>query len=130
MVAAARKERDIIDRKNDQLKAQLQESETLLASQQEQLVELKSVMQQMGSERDEAESHSNVTTEPSTPALGKRDSKEELSKIFDALHLSPTTPGSDEVAPSYPTSFTHLIHPVLRTDLGAYEDFTALVRMS
>ena len=34
------------------------------------------------------------------------------------------------ISPSYPTSFTHLLQPVLRTDLPAYHDFRDLVRTS
>lgn len=129
MVAAARKERDAVEKKNEQLKSQLNEKELLLASHQEQLTELKSVLQQMGSERDEMETNTNISTAPSTPALGTRDSKENLEKVFEALHLSPNTPGTSDVPPACPTSFSHLVHPVLRHDLHAYEDFGSLLRM-
>lgn len=53
-----------------------------------------------------------------------------MNRIFDALNLSPTTPGSDEIPPAPPTSFSHLIHPVLRTDVQAYEDFRSLLEVS
>ncbi|KAI9819189.1 MAG: rab guanine nucleotide exchange factor S2 [Pycnora praestabilis] len=127
MVAAARKERDSMDRKNEQLRSQLNDTELLLASHQEQLAELKIVMQQMHSDREEIEASTNQSTGPSTPALG---TQENLHKIFEALHLSPNTPGTDDISPSHPTSFSHLLHPVLRTDLQAYEDFSSLLRMS
>ena len=52
MVAAARKETEATERKNAQLRTQLNDTELLLASQQEQLQDLKSVMEKMTSERD------------------------------------------------------------------------------
>lgn len=130
MVAAARKEQEAAqeaaERKNDQLRNQLKETEILLASHQEQLAELKVVMQQMNSDRDEAETNTNNSTAPSTPGLTNQDN---LNKVFDALRLSPNTPGTVNIPPAHPTSFTHLIHPVLRTDLQAYDDFHSLLQM-
>lgn len=127
MVAAARHERDAAERRNEQLKAQLKDAEELLASHQEQLAELKTVMQQMNSERDEMDSNANHSTAPTSPLVGNQD---QLGKLFDALHLYPSTPGSDDIPPSYPTSFSHLLQPVLRTDLSVYQDFMSLLRMS
>ncbi len=126
MVAAARKEREAGERKNEQLRAKLNDTELLLASHQEQLAELKLVMQQMSSDRDDAETNGNSTA-PSTPGLHNQDN---LNKVFDALHLSPTTPGMDDIPPANPTSFTHLIRPVLRTNIHAYDDFHSLLRSS
>lgn len=127
MVAAARKEREVAERRNEQLRAQLNDTELLLASHQEQLADLKTVMQHMSSDRDEAETNTNLSTAPSTPGFQNQDS---LTKIFDALHLSPNTPGMDDIPAAPPTSFTHLIHPILRTDLQAYDDFHSLLKMS
>ncbi|KAI9885384.1 MAG: hypothetical protein M1823_002811 [Watsoniomyces obsoletus] len=127
MVAAARHERDLTERKNEQLRGQLKDTENLLASHQEQLAELKAVMQQMSSDRDENETNTNQSTAPTTPLLGTH---EHLNKLFDALHLCPNTPGSDDIPPSYPTSFTHLLQPVLRADLSAYQDFSSLLKTS
>src|SRR5579862_4305550 len=129
MVSAARVERDSMERRNEQLRSQLLDTETLLISHQEQLAELKAVMQQMTADREELEANTTVSTTPLTPALGSRESKESLGKIFEGLHLSPNIASPVDVAPSYPTSFSHLIHPVLRTDLQAYEDFNSLMRM-
>ncbi|KAI9779851.1 MAG: rab guanine nucleotide exchange factor S2 [Geoglossum umbratile] len=129
MVSAARVERDSMERRNEQLRSQLADTETLLISHQEQLAELKSVIQQMTADREESEANTTISTTPSTPALANRESKESLGKIFEGLHLSPNPSGPDDVTPSYPTSFSHLIHPVLRTDLQAYEDFNSLMRV-
>lgn len=128
MVSAARKdarrEREPLERRNEQLQAQLNDAELLLASHQEQLAELKLAMQDMTVHRNELETSTNASTAPSTPS---HENQDHMSKIFDALNLSPTTPGGDEIAPAPPTSFTHLLQPVLRTDLQAYEDFHALL---
>lgn len=127
MVAAARKDREVAERRNEQLRIQLNDTELLLVSHQEQLAELKTVMQQMSSEQDDPELNTNTSTTPSTPALQNHES---MSKIFDALHLSPNLLGSEENLPAPPTSFTHLLHPVLRTDLQAFDDFYSLLQTS
>lgn len=131
MVAAARKdarkEREPLEKRNEQLQAQLNDAELLLASHQEQLAELKAAMQEKPAPRNDLDIDTNASTAPSTPAP---DNQDHMSRIFDALNLSPTTPGSDEISPAPPTSFTHLIHPVLRTDVQAYEDFRLLLEVS
>lgn len=126
MVAAARKEREAAERRNEALRAQLNDTELLLASHQEQLAELKTVMQQMSLDRDDHESSANVSTAPSTPAMPHHD---HFSKIFEAFNVSPNTPGQDDIPPAPPTSFTYLLHPVLRTDLQSYDDFQALLQI-
>ncbi|KAH7358655.1 hypothetical protein B0T11DRAFT_106571 [Plectosphaerella cucumerina] len=119
----ARKEQDLLHKKNDQLRAQIADTEGLLKFQQEQLAELKNVMEQMTIERDE---HAAITA-PSSPGLARSDGKEDERPGTDGLapHSS-----LEPVSPSYATSFSHLILPVLRTDLASYEDFTALARLS
>ena len=123
----ARKEKEPLERRNEQLQAKLNDAELLLASHQEQLAELKIAMQDMTVHRTDLEASTNASTAPSTPAP---DNQDHMSKIFDALNLSPTIPGSDEILPAPPTSFTHLLQPVLRLDLQAYEDFHALLELS
>lgn len=131
MVSAARrdakKEREPLERRNEQLQAQLNDAELLLASHQEQLAELKTAMQDMSTHRNDIEVDTNASTAPSTPAL---DTQDHLSKVFDALNLSPTTPGANDIPPAPPTSFTHLLSPVLRTDVQAFEDFHVLLEIS
>ena len=122
----ARTEREVIERRNEQLQAKLNDAELLLASHQEQLAELKSSMQDMSSQRNELESVACASDAPSTPALENHD---RMSKILDALHLSPTNPNGD-FTPAPPTSFTHLLSPVLRTDVQAFEDFHSLLEVS
>lgn len=123
----ARKEKEPLERRNEQLQGRLNDAELLLASHQEQLAELKMAMQDMTLPRIDLEASTNASTAPSTPAP---DNQDNMSKILDALNLSPATPGSDEIPPAPPTSFTHLLQPVLRLDLQAYEDFHALLEMS
>ncbi|KAL8818603.1 MAG: hypothetical protein Q9191_007907 [Dirinaria sp. TL-2023a] len=122
MVAAARKEREAAEKRNEQLRSQLKDTELLLASHQEQLAELKSVMHSI-SERDDAESNANGSTAPPTPAMQQQ---EHLHRVVDALHISTDIP-SEEIPPAPPTSFTHLLSPVLRTDLVVYDDFHSLL---
>jgi Rab guanine nucleotide exchange factor SEC2 len=127
MVVTAReeasKDHEIVQRKNDQLKAQLADTESLLKSHQEQLAELKHLMEQMNQERDDQAN----STAPSTPGHTRFDSKEEHAGASEGVQ---SASGAGDTSPSYPTSYTHLIQPVLRTDLAAFDDFTSLLRMS
>jgi hypothetical protein len=119
----AQREHEVVQRRNEQLRAQLADTESLLKSHQEQLAELKQVMEQLTEEHDD---QTNPTA-PSTPGLSKFDTKNESSQDGEVIQSS-TCP--EPAMPSYPTSFTHLLHTVLRTDLSAYDDFTSLLRMS
>ncbi|KAL7947958.1 hypothetical protein V8C42DRAFT_342945 [Trichoderma barbatum] len=126
MVIAAKEDaqfqHDVLQKKNDQLKAQLADSESLLKSQQEQLSELKQVLETMVMERDDQ------STTPSTPGF---ESKEEDPTVPEKPAPSPSRHNSDaHYTPAPPTSLTHLIQPVLRTDIAGYEDFLALARLS
>ncbi|KAL7787938.1 hypothetical protein V8C37DRAFT_404599 [Trichoderma ceciliae] len=128
MVIAAKEEaqfqHDMLQKKNDQLKAQLADSESLLKSQQEQLSELKHVLETMVMERDD---QSNNTT-PSTPGF---ESKDEDQSVAEKPTPSPSGHHAEtQFTPAPPTSYTHLIQPVLRTDLAGYDDFIALAHLS
>jgi predicted metal-dependent hydrolase len=116
----ARTEQEALQRKNDQLRAQLADTEALLRSQQEQLVELKHVMEQMAVEKEEQ----TPTTVPSSPGAESFDPRDAAGSSVGMRHQSLSAP----LSPSYPTSFTHLLHPVLRTDLAACNDFKELLR--
>ena len=109
MVASARRNTEAAERRNSQLKDQLSETETLLASQQEQLHDLKLTMERF--ERTESSKDGSV---PSTPATAP-------GQGMDAsLLMSPGDPDS-------PLSFSQLLHPVLRNDVSAYCDFAELI---
>ncbi|KAL7930364.1 guanyl-nucleotide exchange factor [Trichoderma chlorosporum] len=130
MVIAAKEDaqfqHDVLQKKNDQLKAQLADSESLLKSQQEQLSELKHVLETMVMERDDQSNNNNTT--PSTPGLESREEDHSLHE-----KPAPSAPGhhtETHYTPAPPTSLTHLIQPVLRTDIAGFEDFVALARLS
>ncbi|KAL8930523.1 MAG: hypothetical protein Q9208_000707 [Pyrenodesmia sp. 3 TL-2023] len=126
MVAAARKEREVADRRGDQLRAQLNDTELLLATHQEQLAQLKTVMHQMSVDREESDLNFTASTSPSTPAL---QALEVMHRADDPVISPSTATDIETIAPAPPTSFTHLLHPVLRTDLQAYDDFQALLSL-
>ncbi|KAF2184818.1 Sec2p-domain-containing protein [Zopfia rhizophila CBS 207.26] len=127
MVAAARKETEASEKRNEQLKQQLGDTEVLLTSHQEQLQDLKVVMQQMSSDRDDESNTHATTTAPSTPGIGPPD---KMSKLFEAANLTPNTPGSEDIAPDHPLHFSHLIHPVLRSDLQAFKEFQDMLKIT
>ena len=124
MVAAANKDKDQLEKKNQQLRDQMRDTEMLLASQQEQLIELKLVMQQMNTDREDQESV-RASTAPSSPALNR---EETVSRLIDVL--SPLAPPDGEISPAPSTSFVHLMRPICRIDLPAYQDFRELVSVA
>lgn len=129
MVIAAKEEAQLqneaLQRKHEQLKSQLADSESLLKSQQEQLSQLKAVMENMASERDDL---TNGTAPPS-PGISKFDSAADDDRT-SREGLVDGSPPLDGFSPCNPTSLHHLVQPVLRTDLASYDDFMALARIS
>ncbi|KAL5604393.1 uncharacterized protein BROUX77_004579 [Berkeleyomyces rouxiae] len=127
----AQREQDVVLRKNDQLKAQVAETENLLRFQQDQLAELKHLVEQMKLEREDQASNVTTATSTSSPRSSHTySSREDLSSAASNF-LSPTTEQHATMPPpASPTSLTHLITPVLRTDLNVYEDFKTLVNVS
>ncbi|PHH61166.1 hypothetical protein CDD81_734 [Ophiocordyceps australis] len=128
MVIAAKEEAQVqhegLQRKIDQLKSQLADSESLLKSQQEQLCQLKEVMESMSAERDDQTSG----TTPSSPGIYRLESSEEYGAQPNGLHGA--SPSPDSMTPCNPTSLHHLVQPVLRTDLATFDDFAVLARSS
>jgi Rab guanine nucleotide exchange factor SEC2 len=132
MVASANKERDAVERRNQQLRDQIKDTESLLANQQEQLAQLKLVMQQMGSEgsKEDGMESARSSTAPSSPS-SYRDKDAHLLRLLEAMNLSPTSLDTiGELSPAPSTTLTHLLKPVCRTDLPAYEDFRHLLFIS
>ncbi|PSN70332.1 Sec2p-domain-containing protein [Corynespora cassiicola Philippines] len=127
MVVAARKATEASEKRNEQLKQQLSDAEVLQTSLQEQLQDLKGVVEKMSSHGDDNESTLPTTTAPSTPGITPAD---KMSKLFEAANLTPNTPGSEEIAPDHPLHFSHLIHPVLRSDLTAFREFQEMLKIS
>ncbi|RDA88923.1 hypothetical protein CP532_5480 [Ophiocordyceps camponoti-leonardi (nom. inval.)] len=131
--AEAQARNEVLARKNDQLRAQLADSESLLKSQQEQLSQLKDVMESMASERDDLTNG----TAPSSPgvcrltAAAATDDDDNTAVTSDAGAGVAQGPGAENgLSPCNPTSFHHLLQPILRTDLASYDDFIALARLS
>ncbi|KAI1079695.1 hypothetical protein F5B20DRAFT_161711 [Whalleya microplaca] len=116
----AKKNQEALQRKNEQLKAQMADTESLLKSQQEQLAELKLVMEQFTAERDD---HSG--TVPSSPGFSRFDADD-----IQVSESASQAGGVDSVPPTYPTNLQHLVQPILRTDLSSFDDFVALIMTS
>lgn len=124
MVATARKDREAAEKRTDYVKTQLKDTELLLASHQEQLADLKSVIQKLNADREAAE----LATIKSDPLLPPESSAMLPKKLFgeqESLNscLDNTTSGP-------PLSFTDLLAPVLRTNLQMYEDFHSLIQLA
>lgn len=125
MVSAARKETEATEKRNAQLRLQLNDTELLLASQQEQLADLKGVMEKMSEEQEETDTLPRPSTAPSTPGPDTAN-----TPMFDSFPMSPNTPAFNETPPDQPLRFTHLITPVMRSDLQSYGDFVELLKVS
>jgi hypothetical protein len=128
MVAAARKETEASEKRGEHFKQQIADAEVLQHSLQEQLQDLKGVMEKMSTQGDETESNPlGTTTAPSTPGLTPAD---KMSKLLEAVNLTPNTPGTEDFSPEHPLHFSHLIHPVLRSDLAAFTEFQDMLKIS
>jgi hypothetical protein len=120
MVAAARKDTEAVEKRNSQLRGQISDTELLLASQQEQLQDLKLTMGRM-SERGDNDTTAGRDSIPSTP-IGSS------AAMFDAMQLSPNASHISDVPPEHPLYFSQLLTPVLRSDIPAYLDFQDLLQ--
>lgn len=130
MVANANRERDATERKNQQLRDQIMDGEAVIASQTEQLTELKSLMQQIGPSPDYRKELDSprVSLAPSSPGVSREDGN--LARLLEAMNLSPVTLEHGELVPSPSTQLTHLVRPLCRTDIPAYDDFKILIQNS
>lgn len=129
MVAAAKIEREAVEKKNEQLRSQIKDTESLLASHQDQLAELKSVMQGMHLSKDDLDTRTNASTAPASPAgppqvQGSARQGPELENVA----VPPCNP--EELIPGPSCNFPQLIRLVCRTDLQAYDDFRELLVFS
>ncbi|KAL2435087.1 hypothetical protein ABEF95_012976 [Exophiala dermatitidis] len=130
MVASANRDRDATEKKNQQLRDQIKDGEAVIASQTEQLAELKELMQQIGPSSDYRKELDSprVSLAPSSPGAAREDHN--LARLLEAMHLSPVDPDHGEIAPSPSSQLTHLLRTICRTDIPAYEDFRNLVQTS
>ena len=127
MVASAKIERDAVEKKNEQLRAQVKDTELLLASHQEQLSELKAVMQDMSPVKDESDDRTVFSSVPGSPTqlppLIVKNADETVSSQ-DAMS------DPEELSPGSSSRFSHLIKTVCRTDVQAFGDFRDLLVQS
>ncbi|KAH4060410.1 hypothetical protein HBH49_001640 [Parastagonospora nodorum] len=128
MVAAARKETEASEKRGEHFKQQIADAEVLQHSLQEQLQDLKGVVEKMSIHGDDSESNPlGTNTAPSTPGLTPAD---KMSKLLEAVNLTPNTPGTEDFSPEHPLHFSHLIHPVLRSDLVAFQEFQDMLKIN
>ena len=117
MVADARKDTDAAERRNSQLKGQLNDTEVILASQQEQLQDLKLTMEKL----ERVDTNARESSVPSTPINS-------TTAVLDAMLNSPSATGAPpDLSPDHPLHFSQLIIPILRTDVVAHTDFAELL---
>ncbi|KAI7151553.1 hypothetical protein KC349_g9412 [Hortaea werneckii] len=121
MVAAARKDTEAAEKRNSHLRSQLSDTEELLASQQGQLQDLKTVMERM--ERASSEQEASGHRDPSVPSTPINST----TATWDALQFSPNGAALAEVPPNHPLHFSQLLVPVMRNDVSAYADFQELL---
>ncbi|CAI7575462.1 unnamed protein product [Penicillium glandicola] len=127
MVAAAKIEREAVEKKNEQLRSQVKDTELLLASHQDQLAELKSVMQAMNLHKDDVEGR--PTTAPSTPdGFSQVQSSSNQESELDSVPILIGNP--EEFIPGPSSNFPQQLRMICRTDLQAYEDFRDLLVLS
>jgi len=126
MVAAAKIEREAVEKKNEQLRSQIKDTESLLASHQDQLAELKSVMQGMHLSRDDVDTRTNASTAPPSPA-GPPQLQGSAKQESEFVNIATTPCISEELTPGPSCNFPGLIRMVCRTDLQAYDDFRELL---
>lgn len=119
MVSAARRDTEAAEKRNVQLKSQIVDTESLLASQQEQLHSLKGTMEKL---QEDASSTRDMSV-PSTPITANHT-------MFDALQASPYAATLPDMPPEHPLHFSSLLTPVLRNDIAAFTDFQDLLLLA
>ncbi|KAJ5801321.1 uncharacterized protein N7518_003389 [Penicillium psychrosexuale] len=125
MVASAKIDREAVEKKNEQLRSQVKDTELLLASHQDQLAELKSVMQTMNLHKDDMECR--LANSPSSPDESQAQGSNQDTE-FEPVPILIGNP--EEFTPGPSSSFPHLLRMVCRADLQAYEDFRDLLVLS
>lgn len=128
MVAAAKIEREAVEKKNEQLRSQVRDTESLLASHQDQLAELKSVMQGMQRSKDDVDSRA-TSTAPSSPA-GPPQRQGTTTQESTSRRFVAASSNSAELAPGPSCNFPDIIRMVCRTDLSSYDDFRELLTLA
>lgn len=127
MVSIAKKERQAAERRSEQFKAQIADTEAIVASQQEQLAELKSVMQGMQGDQEEADSRRRSSSAAFSFPVGFGQQNNNISQALQAMNLDPNCQSPCQLSPGPSTSFSPLINTVCRTDLPAFDDFRSML---
>lgn len=127
MVASANEQRAATEKKNQQLRDQIKDDEAVIASQIEQLAQLKLLMQEIGDHRKELIESPSRASIPASPQIPRDDN---LTRLMEAMNLSPVTPDGPIIAPSPSTQLTHLVKPHCRTDIPCYDDFRHMLANS
>lgn len=128
MVSDARKEKDASERKVEQLRSQLQDSEVLLQSHQDQLTDLKMVLEKMTADETESESATQTSANsPTSPIMAPHDRS---FRSFPSTQQGTNQNATIDSVPESPLHFSHLLQPVLRTDVTAYMEFATLIKQA
>ncbi|KAK3697118.1 rab guanine nucleotide exchange factor S2 [Vermiconidia calcicola] len=133
MVASARRDTEAVERRNERLEGKVRDTEALVQSQQEQLSDLKGTLEKVSLGGGGMRESGGVGSAPGTPVVGSGSWDNPAAALN---HNGTSTPSGgdhtaeeaqEEVQPNHPLHFSHLISPVLRTDITAYTDFTELL---
>ncbi|EPS26653.1 hypothetical protein PDE_01591 [Penicillium oxalicum 114-2] len=128
MVAAAKIEREAVEKKNEQLRSQIKDTESLLASHQDQLAELKSVMQGMNLSQEDIDARTHVSTGPPSPAVPSHWVTA-ATQDSSAENATASTAHAAELKPGPTCNFPDRIRLVCRTDQQAFEEFKELLTL-
>lgn len=129
MVAVAKIEREVVEKKNEQLRSQIKDNELLLASQQDQMAELKSVLQGMNAFKDDADTRTSLSTAPPSPS-GPPHAQGSAKNDVEVDPMAATLCDPEEMIPGPSCNFPEILRMVCRVDLQAYDDFRELLVLS
>lgn len=125
MVASARHDAERVDKKNEQLKGQLEDMEMLLTSHQAQLAQLKQVIEQMSEEHEAEMAHA---TAPKTSQLVGKETKRDSRHSAEAAITSPRGTSNLEVHRRQHSGDARLMfRSSFRTNISAYHEFINLL---
>jgi len=129
MVATARIGQDMAEKRAEQILARCRDSEILMSSQQDQLAELKSRIQQMSpGAKDTAKPILPIST------IHPQASRESLAKMLDFSKVNLTSEEQQQGTPTAQyfsdTLPSHTLQPIFRFDTPAYIDFVSFIRTS
>lgn len=122
-------DREATEKKNEQLRSQVKDTELLLASHQDQLAELKSVLQGMYITKDDVESRTTPSTAPPSP-IGSHHPQGSAKHEADVDRTATVSCNPEDQTPGPSCDFPEIVRLVCRSDLPAYDDFQDLLVLS